>query len=251
MRTHFRLMHTRILSTGGKFVSRSIQPIKMNGYHNIGDMRKSYRDNKDAFTEDQLVSQTDPFAQFADWFEKIKGIPEILEPNAMCLATSNKDGQPSARFVLLKGFGKDVGGFTFFTNYNSRKGSDLEQNSKAALTFYWDKLNRQIRIEGTVTKVPEPENDVYFQRRPLASQIGAAASAQSTIIASRDVLIEKAEEISKNCNGRVEKPKHWGGYLLVPYFFEFWQGQSDRLHDRICFKRDNDTDPWKLFRLAP
>ncbi|CAB0004645.1 unnamed protein product [Nesidiocoris tenuis] len=198
------------------------------------NLRFNYRDSNDAFTEDQLVSRTDPYQQFAHWFQQVKATPEILEPNAMCLATANKDGQPSARFVLLKGFGKDIDGFTFFTNKKSRKGSDL------------------IRVEGTVTEVPETENEAYFRRRPLASQIGAAASDQSKEIASRTVLVEKAEKIAETCGGVVEKPKWWGGYLLKPQVFEFWQGQSDRLHDRICYRRNSDDQQsWTLFRLSP
>ncbi|BES88245.1 Hypothetical protein NTJ_01052 [Nesidiocoris tenuis] len=229
-----------------------VTSIAMTAYHNLGDLRFNYRDSNDAFTEDQLVSRTDPYQQFAHWFQQVKATPEILEPNAMCLATANKDGQPSARFVLLKGFGKDIDGFTFFTNKKSRKGSDLEENPRAALTFYWDKLNRQIRVEGTVTEVPETENEAYFRRRPLASQIGAAASDQSKEIASRTVLVEKAEKIAETCGGVVEKPKWWGGYLLKPQVFEFWQGQSDRLHDRICYRRNSDDQQsWTLFRLSP
>lgn len=223
----------------------------MSKFHNIGDMRTKYLDGRNSFTEDQLVSKTDPYEQFTSWFQHIKSHPEIIEPNAMCLSTCSKDGQPSARFVLLKGYGKEIGGFTFFTHYTSRKGHELEENPKAALTFYWDKVNRQIRIEGAITKVPEEESESYFSRRPLASQIGAAASNQSQIIASRDVLVKAAEELAESCNGKVDKPKTWGGYLLTPYFIEFWQGQTDRLHDRICFRRDQPNEPWSLFRLAP
>lgn len=211
----------------------------------IGDMRISYKGKDEAFTEDQLVSQ-EPIGQFSAWFEEVKNCKDILEPNAVCLATANKNGAPSARIVLLKGYGPD--GFKFFTNYESRKGNDLEENPQAALTFYWPPFNRQVRIEGKVKKVSEQESHEYFNRRPFESRISAIISPQSSTVPNREFLIEACKE--QLAKGDVTRPASWGGYILFHELVEFWQGQTDRLHDRIVYSRERDGE-WKIHRLAP
>uniref|UniRef100_T1IGQ2 pyridoxal 5'-phosphate synthase n=3 Tax=Rhodnius TaxID=13248 RepID=T1IGQ2_RHOPR len=158
-------------------------------------MRAKYRESHEAFTENQLVSRDDPFMQFKAWFDEAKCTKEIIEPTAVCLATASKNGVPSARMVLMKGYGPE--GFQFFTHYSSRKGRELEENSKAALLFYWDILHKQIRIEGEVSKLPFDEAEKYFKSRPVPSQIGSAASNQSCVIPNRDHLLDKARELEK------------------------------------------------------
>ncbi|KAL6261554.1 hypothetical protein P5V15_006641 [Pogonomyrmex californicus] len=201
----------------------------------IGDMRIKYKDKSETFTEDNLVSK-EPIGQFKAWFEEACNTPQILEPNAMLLGTATRDGIPSVRAVLLKSFGTE--GFKFYTNYDSRKGRELAENPHVALTFYWESLRRSIRIEGTAEKTSAEDSDRYFQSRPYASQIGSAASKQSSVIASRQTLIVKERELlAKFPENQVKRPVCWGGYLVVPHSIEFWQGQSDRLHDRIRFRR--------------
>ncbi|XP_014259675.1 pyridoxine-5'-phosphate oxidase-like [Cimex lectularius] len=219
----------------------------MSNYQNIGGLRHKYNESHTAFTESHLVSD-DPIKQFDHWFQEAKNCSKILEPNAMCLATCNKLGRPSCRFVLLKGYGEE--GFTFYTNGESRKGQDMEENSYVSIAFYWEHLSRQIRIEGQVSKLPEEESLKYFKSRPISSQISAAASQQSSVIESREVLVEKATELQEKFGDNVEKPKHWGGYLINPDKIEFWQGQSNRLHDRIIFER-KEGSAWVRYRLAP
>ncbi|XP_033221372.1 pyridoxine-5'-phosphate oxidase-like [Belonocnema kinseyi] len=201
----------------------------------IGDMRIKYNDKSETFTEEQLSSK-EPFGQFKAWFEVACNTPSILEPNAMLLGTATKDGYPSVRPVLLKGYSSK--GFKFYTNYESRKGRELEENPNAALTFFWESLRRTIRIEGTVEKTSPEDSDLYFESRPFPSQIGAWASKQSTVIPGREILMIRERVLSeKFLNKKVERPSYWGGYILFPKSIEFWQGQSDRLHDRICFRR--------------
>ncbi|KAK9503961.1 hypothetical protein O3M35_010411 [Rhynocoris fuscipes] len=221
----------------------------MTSFQNLQGVRTKYKEPHEAFTEDQLVSKDDPFKQFHSWFEIVKGTKEIIEPNAVCIATADKNAVPSARMVLLKGYGPD--GFEFFTHYTSRKGKEMDENPKAALLFYWDILHRQVRIEGNVKKLPIENADQYFKSRPVPSQIGSAASDQSKVVPNRDYLINKSKELEKiyEETGDVKRPPQWGGYLIVPEYFEFWQGQSDRVHDRICYKK-NETG-WECFRLAP
>ncbi|XP_049873392.1 pyridoxine/pyridoxamine 5'-phosphate oxidase-like [Pectinophora gossypiella] len=229
----------------------------------IGGMRIKYKDKDDTFLEKHLVSN-EPFGQFKAWFEDACARKEILEPNAMCLATATKDGFPSARFVLLKAYGKD--GFKFFTNYESRKAKELAENPNVAATFYWEVLNRSIRIEGSVEKLPEEESIKYFHSRPVPSQIAACASYQSTPIESRDVLCERERALEAEYmipNKEVPKPQYWGGYAIIPRSVEFWQGQRDRLHDRIKFRKPKSgevpdgkllhqgEDGWVFERLSP
>ncbi|XP_054851257.1 pyridoxine-5'-phosphate oxidase isoform X3 [Eublepharis macularius] len=153
----------------------------------------------------------------------------------MCLATCTSDGRPSARMLLLKGFNQE--GFRFFTNHESRKGRELDSNPFASIVFYWEPLNRQVRVEGSVERLPEKESEKYFHSRPKSSQIGAVVSRQSTVIADREYLRKKNAEFEEvYCEATVPKPAYWGGYILKPEVMEFWQGQTNRLHDRIVFR---------------
>ncbi|CAM2108888.1 pyridoxine-5'-phosphate oxidase isoform X2 [Caretta caretta] len=227
----------------------------------LGPLRKSYRGDEEAFEEKHLAS-FDPIKQFAMWFEEAMQCPSIGEANAMCLATCTRDGRPSARMVLLKGFSQD--GFRFFTNHESRKGKELDSNPFASVVFYWEPLNRQVRIEGSVERLPEEESEHYFHSRPRSSQIGAVVSCQSTVIPDREYLRKKNTELEERYReGIVPKPVYWGGYILKPDVVEFWQGQTNRLHDRIVFRHLRDaTAPtglmthkgegnWVYERLAP
>ena len=189
-----------------------------------------------------------PIAQFRVWFDQAlaAGLPE---PNAMTLATATPDGRPSARMVLIKGV--DARGFVFYTNYQSRKGHELESNPFAALVFYWAELERQIRIEGYIERVPAAESDAYYQSRPFGSQIGAWASAQSEIMPDREGLEQRVGELAAQyADGQVPRPPHWGGYRVIPHTIEFWQGRPSRLHDRIRFTLQSNGH-WKRERLAP
>ncbi len=189
----------------------------------------------------------DPVRQFARWFHEAVDAKVAL-PEATTLATADREGRPSARVVLLKDF--DEHGFVFFTNYESRKARDLGANPRAALCFWWPALERQVRIEGSVTRVTGPESDAYFSTRPRGSQIGAWASAQSEVIESRRVLEERAAELSARwVESSVPRPPHWGGFRLAAETIEFWQNRDDRLHDRFRYSRRGGS--WVLARLAP
>jgi pyridoxamine 5'-phosphate oxidase len=194
------------------------------------------------------LADSDPIRLFKKWFDAaVKA--ELNEPNAMTLATASRDGKPSARMVLLKGF--DERGFVFYTNYQSRKGRELEQNPRAALVLFWQPLARQIRIEGRVTKVTSEESDAYFHSRPLGSRFSASISKQSAVIPSRDVLLEKLKKIEeKYPKGDPPRPIHWGGFRVHPNEIEFWQGGAFRLHDRIRYRRSRDGG-WRVDRLSP
>jgi pyridoxamine 5'-phosphate oxidase len=207
------------------------------------DLRREY--TKDALLESNVLP--DPIAQFDRWFNDatLAGLPEA---NAMTLATVDTSGAPSARIVLLKSF--DQRGFVFFTNYSSRKGRDLAANPRAALCFFWESLERQVRIEGTVEKTTRQESEDYFHSRPIGSQIGAWVSQQSEAIESREALDRRAEELlAKFVNTGVPLPDSWGGFRVVPHTIEFWQGRPSRLHDRLQYVRDGDR--WKIRRLCP
>lgn len=189
----------------------------------------------------------DPVVQFRTWFNEAVDA-RVNEPNAMTLATVGKDNRPSARIVLLKGFSDK--GFTFFTNYNSHKGEQIRANPNVALVFCWLELQRQVRIEGVISKLSEKESDEYFYSRPLGSQIGAIVSPQSSIISSRQVLEQEYETLEKNMERtQIQRPENWGGYVVKPNLIEFWQGRTSRLHDRLEFKLNEDT--WVRNRLAP
>jgi pyridoxamine 5'-phosphate oxidase len=189
-----------------------------------------------------------PFKQFEVWFKQAESAVRIL-PNAMMLATASGDGKPSARVVLLKGF--DEQGFVFYTNYESQKGTELDENPVAALCFYWSELGRQVRITGTATRTSPEESEAYFQTRPIDSQLGAWVSNQSEVISSRAVLEEKMKELVNEHQGkRIPLPPYWGGYRVAPFTFEFWQNRASRLHDRIRYRRLSDSK-WAIERLAP
>jgi pyridoxamine 5'-phosphate oxidase len=190
---------------------------------------------------------TNPIIQFSVWFKDAINA-ELVEANAMVLSTI-KDSKPSARVVLLKGF--DEKGFVFFTNYNSHKGLELKGNSAACLTFFWDKLERQVRIEGLIEKVSSEDSDAYFWSRPRESQIGAWVSEQSAVIEGREMLDEKLAFFQQKFENEViiPRPQHWGGYVLKPQTIEFWQGRPNRLHDRLLYTHENDS--WKIERLSP
>lgn len=189
----------------------------------------------------------DPLELFAEWF-KVAGESNIILPEAMTLATATADGRPSARMVLLKG--ADEGGFTFFTNYGSRKATEVDANPHAALVFHWEILHRQVRIEGTVKKISAEDSAAYFETRDRSSQLGAWASKQSSVVSSREQLgIAMAEMEAKFDGMEVPLPSFWGGYRLEPERIEFWQGRASRLHDRLVFVRDGDT--WRAERLYP
>jgi pyridoxamine 5'-phosphate oxidase len=211
--------------------------------HDVHELRREYR--RGELLESQALA--DPLEEFALWFADAQKAGEI-EPNAMTLATADPRGAPSARIVLLKEF--DARGFVFYTNYTSRKGEQLAANPHAALVFFWPKLERQVRIEGRVRRVTPRESDTYFQVRPRLSRIGAWASPQSRVIASREELERRdAEMIKQFGDGPVPRPEVWGGYRLVPRRIEFWQGRPCRLHDRLDYLRQRGK--WTIRRLAP
>lgn len=189
----------------------------------------------------------DPIAQFRRWFEDALAANHV-DANAMTLATVDAAGKPAARIVLLKGF--DASGFTFFTNYESRKAQDLMAHPHAALVFWWHKLERQVRIEGTVERVPDDESEAYFQSRPRGSRLGAWASPQSQPIAGRETLEEALDAVTARFEDQeIPRPPHWGGYRVRPTSIEFWQGRPSRLHDRLVYEKTEKG--WTLQRLAP
>lgn len=209
--------------------------------HSIADIRKEY---KMASLSEGTVSG-DPMKQFELWwFEAVRS--NIDEVNAMTLATASNDGLPTARIVLLKGF--DQRGFMFFTNYESYKGQQLEENPKACLVFFWKELERQVRILGLVSKLSSEESDAYFFSRPEESRIGAWASPQSQVISGRQWLDEQVKKYA--AEKMKTRPDFWGGYLVAPVSIEFWQGRPGRLHDRIQYSMEEKGD-WKIERLAP
>jgi len=200
-----------------------------------------------ALTETNV--DANPIRQFQVWIEDVRadGVSE-QDVITMTLATAAGDGNPDARIVLLKGF--DERGFVFYTNYQSRKASELRENPRACLLCYWSKLWRQVRIEGTVEKVSNEESDEYFQSRPLGSKLGAWASDQSEEIESREILETRFAELEKQFGDNVPRPPHWGGYRVRPHTIEFWQGQENRLHDRLRYKLQ-ENGAWLIERLAP
>lgn len=205
-----------------------------------------------SLTEEQIRSN--PFEQFALWYEEAQQA-HLPEPDAMTLATATSEGRPSARMVLLKGF--DERGFVFYTNYQSAKGRELEENPQAALIVFWAELHRQIRIEGSVVHVTAAESDEYFRSRPKGSRIAALASNQSKVLEHRVRLDARVAELTQKYgpgdgvgDDDVPRPAHWGGYRVIPERIEFWQGRRDRLHDRLLFTHGN-TGQWAISRLFP
>lgn len=210
---------------------------------NIAAIRKEYRLR--SLLENG--ADPDPVKQFQHWWNEAL-MSGIEEPNAMTLATCNHNGRPSARIVLLKGLSND--GFVFFTNYESRKGKELAENPHASLLFFWKELERQVRIEGKVTKTTDEESNEYFLSRPQESKIGAWSSPQSSVIKERGELERNVEIYQEQfSNGEIPKPPHWGGYVVKPVRIEFWQGRPGRLHDRLQYSLDGDK--WIIERLAP
>lgn len=215
-------------------------------------MTKSMSDIRQEYSENPLNEEdasVDPFLQFAWWFMEAKDSGLFYEPNAMTLATVDKEGRPSARIVLLKEF--DPHGFVFYTNYQSRKGHEIAHNPYASLVLWWDRLNRQVRVEGRIEKVADEISDEYFQMRPRASQLGSWASAQSQMLYNRSELEARYAELETRYKDKpIPRPPHWGGYRLLPDEFEFWQGRQNRLHDRLSYHLlPNGT--WSMKRLSP
>ncbi len=211
---------------------------------NIADLRKNYG----LATLDEADVCPDPIEQFRIWFGQALDA-KLPEPNAMTLATVNSAGRPSARIVLIKHF--DEQGLTWFTNYQSRKGCDLLHHPVAALQFHWVELERVVRVEGSVHKVNPQESDAYFHSRPLASRLGAWASPQSCVVASRQILEHSMLQAQALYGDSPPRPEHWGGFRLVPDTWEFWQGRPSRLHDRIQYHRQSSCESWHKERLAP
>lgn len=211
---------------------------------NIADIRTDYKMQQ--LTEADVAAT--PKLQFDAWWNDAVN-SDIHEVNAMTLATVNNDGVPDARIVLLKGY--DEQGFVFFTNYNSTKGCELAQNKNACLVFFWKELERQVRITGITEKVSDAESAEYFNSRPAGSKIGAWASPQSQVVPDKKWLEENYEKIkASKCNEPIERPPHWGGYRVIPFKIEFWQGRPSRMHDRILYTQQTDGN-WKIERLAP
>jgi len=210
--------------------------------HKLAHLRKEY---SKASLE---IAFTNPIDQFNKWFAEALNA-EVPEPNAMSLATVSEDNRPSCRIVLLKGIEDNK--FLFFTNFQSHKGKELENNPFCALTFFWAELERQVRIEGTVTRVDEKKSEEYFQSRPLGSQMSAWASPQSSVIENRVILEERMKQIEKRFEGKnvLPKPHQWGGFQVDPNMIDFWQGRESRLHDRIQFIKVDSG--WSVHRLAP
>jgi len=210
----------------------------------ISDIRSDYKKHK----LDEKHVLNNPIKQFEKWFEEAL-VSAVMEPTAMNLATVSKSNTPASRIVLLKDIAND--GFVFYTNYQSNKGKELEENPQAALTFFWPELERQVRIQGVVEKVSKEKSEAYFKSRPRESQIGAWASPQSAVIADRKILEDREKQLSDRFakNEDLPKPEQWGGYLLKPLAMEFWQGRPSRLHDRLIYTLE--TNNWKISRLAP
>jgi pyridoxamine 5'-phosphate oxidase len=209
----------------------------------VASLRKEY--TRAGLAESDVAS--DPVEQFRRWFDEALAAG-LYEPNAMTVATAAPNGRPSARVVLLKGF--DERGYVFYTNYEGRKGRELEENPRAALLFYWGELERQVRVEGTVSRVSKEESDAYYASRPRGSRLGAWASEQSRTVEGREVLEDRIEDLEAEYEGReVPRPPFWGGYRVVPEVVEFWQGRENRLHDRIVYRRRGAG--WRIERLQP
>ncbi|CAN5420457.1 pyridoxamine 5'-phosphate oxidase [soil metagenome] len=210
----------------------------------ISSLRVDYKKH----TLEESGINADPLLQFNIWFDETIKL-KISEPNAMTLSTSTKSGRPSSRIVLLKTIAED--GLVFFTNYDSRKGKEIAENPNCAVLFFWKELERQVRIEGKVEKIPKKDSQEYFSSRPMLSRIGAIASPQSSVIRSRQDLEADVDQLMKTFKDKavIPIPSNWGGYKLKPVYFEFWQGRENRLHDRLIYEKKSKK--WKISRLAP
>jgi pyridoxamine 5'-phosphate oxidase len=209
----------------------------------LSDLRRNYKlkslDVKDV--------NLNPFEQFSQWFDEVMN-SGLIEPNALILATSDKNGKPSVRALLLKGFSEK--GFVFYSNYESRKGKEIKENNQASILFYWAELERQVRLEGKVEKISEKDSYSYFKTRPFKSKLGAWASNQSEVIEGRFIIIKKfLYYLTKFHSKEIPLPPYWGGYILIPDIFEFWQGRESRLHDRIRYRKISNQ--WIIERLSP
>jgi len=211
---------------------------------NLGDYRKSYDKNSLTLAE----SNENPILQFKQWFEEVEKDENVEEVNAMTVSTIGLDGYPKSRVVLLKNYGGN--GFVFYTNYNSEKGKAIAANEHVCLSFFWPQLERQVIVKGKARKISEEESTAYFHSRPHGSQLGALVSPQSEIIPDREFLENRLAALESDFeNKEIPKPKHWGGFLVQPHEFEFWQGRPNRLHDRIRYS--GHKNQWKRDRLAP
>jgi pyridoxamine 5'-phosphate oxidase len=217
----------------------------MNELHQqIASIRKDYISAH--LTEDSI--DKNPFQQFKKWIQQAI-TAKVNEPNAMCLSTVSKTGKPSSRIVLLRGF--DENGFVFYTNYNSRKSNEITEHDAVAINMFWPELEKQIRIEGSISKVSTAQSDTYFENRPRESKLGAWASAQSEILMNRADIDNKLKAIEDKFKDMpIPRPAHWGGYCIKPDYMEFWQGGASRLHDRIAYTL-TDNKSWKIERLSP
>jgi len=212
---------------------------------NLADYRKSYE--KSALMEDAIPEN--PMALFQTWFDELEASKGVEEPNAMTVSTIGIDGFPKSRVVLLKKFSER--GFVFYSNYESEKGKAIANNPHSCISFFWPNLERQVIIKGQAEKLPAQESDDYFNSRPEGSQLGALVSDQSSVIPSRVYLENKLKKLEEEYKDKeIERPNHWGGYLVKPESIEFWQGRPNRLHDRIRYTLDSNSD-WKMERLAP
>ena len=211
----------------------------------LSNYRKSY--DKNELLESTIPNN--PMELFNTWFQEVENSKTVEEANAMTISTIGLDGFPKSRVVLLKQYNED--GFTFYTNYDSQKGKAIEANPKICLSFFWPSIEQQVIIKGEAKKVSSLISDTYFASRPKGSQLGAAVSNQSSVIDSREVLVEKLKELEgKYENTAIERPENWGGYIVVPHEIEFWQGRPNRLHDRISYKLQ-EKNTWKIERLSP
>lgn len=208
----------------------------------ISHIRNDYK--KASLNENEVLAH--PVDQFRLWLNEALD-SQLYEPNAMTLSTISSNGRPAGRIVLLRSIADN--GFTFFTNYNSRKGMELLEHPMASLTIFWPELERQVRIEGMVSKISAAESDTYFHSRPPGNRLGAWASPQSQVIPDRHFLEEEEKRFRSQFGDEIPRPPHWGGYRLLPDYLEFWQGRPSRLHDRIAYQLENDA--WRIFRLAP
>lgn len=234
--------------SGGNGEVVNFEPVRLFIMENLREYINKLRHDFSMLTLDETMVHSNPVLQFETWF-KAAVDAQVNEPNAMSVATVNTAGRPSSRIVLLRNF--DENGFVFYTNYNSRKGHDIAANPQAALLFFWPELERQVRIEGRLVMQTAAESDSYFASRPRSSRLGAWTSPQSSKISSRLVLDTELAAISARFeNTEVPRPEWWGGYVLQPDYFEFWQGRESRLHDRICFEKDT-AGQWGTSRLAP